>query len=285
MNKLETVTNARLPRRTLFKGVGALGVGLALDKAGLLPSISTDVAAAENLQDILDTTVTVEMFGVTFLGAGLDSNAKGNFKPAWPAPVVAIVTAARAQERAHLDFFLGLGGKPLTQTFTIPDPAILTDLKVFFNAVQEEETREVAAQIAAMMTFTAMNRPDLVKVSFQYAAEEAEHRVLASYTMGARPPNNYGFAPALYQNTTDIIADLKKVGIIGGSGQAAMFPGPGTIDASNVIERTPGGTAVSCAAASSVPSAPAPSAPSVPPAPPRTGGGGEAAFIRRLGDG
>ena len=34
MSKLDMVTNARLPRRTLFKGVGALGVGLALDKAG-----------------------------------------------------------------------------------------------------------------------------------------------------------------------------------------------------------------------------------------------------------
>lgn len=274
MNKLETITQTRLPRRTLFKGVGALGVGLALDKAGLLPSMGTEVAAADSIQDILNTTVTVEMFGVTFLGAGLDSNAKGNFKPAWPAPVVAIVTAARAQEQAHLDFFLGLGGKPLTQTFNIPDPTLLTDLKTFFNAVQEEETREIAAQIAAMTTFTAMSRPDLVKVSFQYAAEEAEHRVLANYAAGARPANNYGFAPALYTNATDIIAAFKQLGFVGGSGPAAMFPGPGTIDFSNVIERTPGGMSVSCSAASSVPSAP-----------PRTGGGGESSFIRRLGDG
>ena len=166
VSKLEAVTNTRLPRRTLFKGAGAFGIGLALDKAGFLPSISTDVAAAESLQDILNTTVTVEMFGVTILGVGLDSNAKGNFKPAWPDPVVAIVKAARAQEQAHLEFFQSLGGKALTQTFHVPDPTILTDLKVFFNVVQEEETREVAAQIAAMMTFTAMNRPDLVKVSF-----------------------------------------------------------------------------------------------------------------------
>jgi len=274
VSKLEAVTNTRLPRRTLFKGAGALGVGLALDKAGFLPSISTDVAAAESLQDILNTTVTVEMFGVTILGVGLDSNAKGNFKPAWPDPVVAIVKAARAQEQAHLEFFQSLGGKALTQTFHVPDPTILTDLKVFFNVVQEEETREVAAQIAAMMTFTAMNRPDLVKVSFQYAAEEAEHRVLANYAMGARPPNNYGFAPALYQNTTDIIVALKQLGVIDGTGPAAMYPGPGTIDFSNVIERTPGGVAVSCTAASSAPSAP-----------PRTGGGGESSFIRRLGDG
>ena len=36
-------------------------------------------------------------------------------------------------------------------------------------------------------------------------------------------------------------------GIIGGSGQALTFPGPGAIDASNVIELTPGGAPVSCA--------------------------------------
>lgn len=294
MNKVETVTRMRLPRRTLFKGVGALGVGLALDKAGFLPAISTDVAAAENLQDILNTTVTVEMFGVTILGAGLDSNAKGMFKQPWPAPVVAIVTAARAQEQAHLEFFQSLGGKPLTQTFNIPDPAILTDMPTFFDIVQAEETREIAAQIAAMTTFTAMNRPDLVKASFQYAAEEAEHRVLANYAKGARPANNYGFAPALYANTTDIIANLQQLGIIGGSGPAASYPGPGgAINFSTVIERTPGGPAVSCSAtaapapaAAPVPApAPAPAPASIPSAPPATGGGGESAFLRRLGDG
>jgi len=273
VNIRETVTQARLPRRTLFKGVGALGAGVALTQAGFSHSLETVSAATENLQDILNITVTVEMFGVTILGVGLDSNKKGNFNPPFLAPVVAILTAARAQEQAHLEFFQSLGGKALTQTFHVPDPALLTNPMAFFDAVQMEETREVAAQIAAMMTFTAMNRPDLVKVSFQYAAEEAEHRVLAHYAMGARPPNNYGFAPAMYTSTADIITDLRKVGIIDGSGPAAMFPGPGAIDATNITERTPGGVSVSCSASSA------------PSAPPRTGGGGEADYVRRLGDG
>jgi len=59
--------------------------------------------------------------------------------------------------------------------------------------------------------------------------------------------------------------------IIDDTGPAAMFPGPGTISFNNVIERTPGGVSVSCTAA--------------PSAPPRTGGGGDAAYVRRLGDG
>lgn len=89
-----------------------------------------------------------------------------------------------------------------------------------------EGTREIAAHIAAMLTFTALQRPDLVKTSFQYAAEEAEHRLLANYAKGARPANNYAFAPALYQNTTDILAELRKLGIIDGSGPAATFTDP-----------------------------------------------------------
>ena len=35
-----------------------------------------------------------------------------------------------------------------------------------------------------------MGRPDLVKVSYQYAAQEAEHRLLGRLALGATPPNN-----------------------------------------------------------------------------------------------
>lgn len=293
MNISETAMGAQFPRRTLFKGAAVAGVGLALNGAGLLhlPGATPDeVAAADSLQDILDATVTVEMFGITFLGLGIDSNAKGNFNPPIPAPVIAILQAARGQEQAHLDFFRGLGGKPLTQTFNVPDPALLTNPVMFFDALQVEETRETAAHIAAMTVFTALRRPDLVKVSFQYAAEESEHRLLANYAKGARPANNYAFAPMLYQNTTDIIADLRRVGIIGGSGPAATFPGPGTISFTNVTERTPGGAVVACsaapnAAAPAAPSAPAaPAVPAVPSGAPQAGGN-RPFFIRRLGEG
>ena len=272
MTGLDAMANARLSRRTLLKGTGAVGLGLAL--AGAFPYESlaeqaTSAAQVESIQDILDVTVTTEMFGVTFLGAALESNRQGNFQPAFPAPVVAILTAARAQEQFHLEFFQSLGGKPLTQTFNIPNPALLTDSRLFFDTLQMQETREVAAQIAAFNTFTALKRPDLIKVSFQYAAEEAEHRVLANYAAGTRPANNYGFAPALYGSVAQFVADLRRLGVIGGSGPAATYPGPGTIDPTNVIERTPGGPAVTCTAAA------APAPPAQPPMPglPNTGAG------------
>jgi len=285
----ETVTGASFPRRALLKGVTALGVGAAFAKAESLTSMAADAATAENIQDILNITVTTEMFGITFLGTGLEGNRQGRFNMPFSAPEVAILTAARAQEQFHLDFFMSLGGKPLTQTFNVPNPAILTNRTLFFNTLQEQEARETAAQIAAMMTFVMLNRPDLVKTSFQYAAEESEHRVLANYAAGARPANNFAFAPMLYGTVAEFLANLRQLGVIGGTGPAIMFPGPGAIDASNVIERTPGGPSVSGGtAAPSVPAPAAmaaPAATSVPSAAPGTGGGGTFFQPRRLGQG
>ena len=280
----ERFLRAQVSRRTLFKAAGAAGAAMWLTQAN---SLREAAAAAETIQEILDITITVEHFGVTFLGVGIDNIKKGNFSKPVPANVLAVLEAARAQEQFHLDFFKQAGGNPLTTTFTLPDPALVTDYDKFFTALVQEETRETALEIAAMNTFTALQRPDLVKIAFQYAAEESEHRLLANYALGTRPANDHGFAPALYANAADIVADLKKVGIIGGTGPAVTYPGPGQIDPTNVIERVPGGVVVNCAAApapSAAPSAtpvPTPSASSAPspgpstmPGLPNTGAGG-----------
>ncbi|HEY8599142.1 MAG TPA: ferritin-like domain-containing protein, partial [Thermomicrobiales bacterium] len=226
----EHFLQAEVSRRTLFKAAGAAGAALWMSQAGLLREAA---AAAETVQDILDITVTVEHFGVTFLGYGIDNIRQGRFSKPVPANVLAVLEAARAQEQFHLDFFTQAGGKPLTTTFTLPDPALVSDYDKFFTALVEEETRETALGIAAMNTFTAMQRPDLVKVMFQYAAEESEHRLLANYARGARPANDRGFAPALYASAADLVAELRRIGIVGGSGPAITYPGPGQIDPTN----------------------------------------------------
>ena len=257
----------QLSRRTLFKAAGATGLGLMLAQAGLLREAA---AASETVQDILNVAITVEHFGLTFLGFGIANIKQGKFSKPVPVDVLAVLEAARAQEKFHLDFFAQAGAVPLTTTFTLPDPALITDYDKFFTAVVEQETRETALGIAAMAALTALQRPDVVKIIFQYTAEESEHRVLANYALGTRPANDHGFAPALYTTASDIVADLKKVGIIGGSGSAIVSPGPGTVDPTNVIERVPGGAVVACAAAPGTTPAPAPSMPGLP----NTGGGG-----------
>lgn len=158
MNPLETAASAHVSRRTVLKGAGAAGVALALAQAGFLHEAAAQQQQQENLQDILDITVTTEHFGVTFLGAAIESNRQGNFNPKIPDPVIAILTAARAQEQFHIEFFQTLGGKPLTTTFNVPNPALLTDPVLFFDTLQAQETREVAAQLAAFNTFVALRR-------------------------------------------------------------------------------------------------------------------------------
>jgi len=195
-------------------------------------------AQSESIQDILDITLTVEAFGVTFLGLALESRKKGAFNKPWPDLVVAVIEAARAQEQCHFDFYQSAGGRLLVSTFTLPDPKVITDFDMFFSAIVEQEAAEVAAQIAAMRVFAAHKRPDLVRVSCQYAAEEAEHRLLANYTRGARPANDIAFAAAPFERVDDVLASMRQRGVIDGPFPAAGYPGPGIIDYTNVTERT-----------------------------------------------
>ncbi len=243
MTAFDRISGASHSRRTLLRGAAIGAAGFTLAQAAFLRSAA---AQTDGVQDVLDITATTERFGVTLLGEGLESAREGNFNTPWLPEVVAIVTAARAQEQFHIDAFERAGGVPLVDSFTIPE-AFLTDFDTFFGAVVLQETAEIAAQIAAMKTFTELGRPDLVKVSFQYAAEEAEHRVLANYTRGVRPANDIAFAPALYPTVGAFLEALETRGIIGGVGREIVFPGPGEIDATGVTEREPGGVAVECA--------------------------------------
>ena len=243
MNECDRLTSGRFSRRTLLKAAGAGVAGVTLAQAGLFRALAQE---SESVQEILDITATVERFGVTFLGAGIASAQQKNYNKPIPAPVLAILKAAQAQEHFHLAFFERAGGRPLVETFTIP-PAALTDYDTFFKAIVVEETAEVAAQIAAIGVYAGLKRPDLVKISFQYAAEEAEHRVLANAALGTRPPNDLAFEPMLFGTVGALLVSLAQRGLIGGTGTPTPYPGPHPIDASNVTYRTPNGPAAGAA--------------------------------------
>jgi hypothetical protein len=240
-------------RRTAIRGLalGAAGFTIA-QRAELRAMAKRD----ERLQDILNISATAERFGVTFLGEGLAANAAGLFDVAWPDTVVAVVTAARAQEAFHLQAFEDAGGEALYDTFTVP-PETLTTFSAFFTALVEQETRETGAQIAAMHTFADKGRVDLATVSFQYAAEEAEHRLLANYTLGNRPANDRAFADRPYDTVADFLQDLEDAGIIEGEGTEISYPGPGDIDATNVTETEPETNVENCASSATPEASPA----------------------------
>jgi len=264
MNRHETGARAQVSRRTLLtgagKGAGALGAGLLLAQSGLLRSEAAGAAHAltrgaaqaagqtERVQDILDILATNEAFGVTLVGTVLDSAKNGAYSPAIPATVLKVLTGVRAEEQFHLDFLKAAGGQLRTQTFFLRDPKLLTDPHTLFTDLVELEDAAIAAVMAALRTFTREGRIDLLKANFQFATEEAEHRLLANHALGTRPANDQAFAPALYATVAEFYAALKQKGIIDGSGKRITYPGPGPIDSSNVIYRTPGGPEVaSCA--------------------------------------
>ena len=262
----DAIRTASLSRRTMLMGLGAgAAAGFTLSQASFLRA---QAAQSESLQDILDITATVEQFGVTFLGAGLEAAKNNEFDTPWPAQVIAIVEAARAQESYHLAAFEAAGGKAMVDTFTI-SPNLLSVFNDFFTAVVDQETAETAAQVAAMGAFTALGRPDLVKVSFQYAAEEAEHRVLANYTRGNRPANDRAFAEAPYTTVGGVLDSMRARGVIDGGGMKIAYPGPGEIDDSNVTETEPGGVAVSCGSSATPGAASTPASSRSPRATPR----------------
>jgi len=185
---------------------------------------------------------------VTLVGTVLDSAKYGSYSPAIPATVLKVLTGVRAEEQFHLDFLKAAGGQLRTQTFFLRDPKLLTDPHTLFMDLVELEDAAIAAVMASLRTFTREGRIDLLKANFQFATEEAEHRLLANHALGTRPANDQAFAPALYATVAEFYAALKQKGIIDGSGKRITYPGPGPIDSSNVIYRTPGGPEVaSCA--------------------------------------
>ena len=194
---------------------------------------------------------------------------------------------------------IGAGAKPSTLTFTIPDPKIVTDVPTFLKTLVTPEEAFSAAYIVAAQEFAILGQAKYAQVALQIGGVEAEHRAgVRFYAIQAGAltgtPNDVAFEKALFASVGEAAA-LQKLGFIGGTGTQITYPGPGAIDATGVIERTPGGPVVACAApapsASPSPSAtpkpsaspspvptatPMPSTPTPMPMPglPNTGGGG-----------
>lgn len=243
METSDRLASAAFSRRTLLKGAGAAGFGLTLAQAGVLRAVAQ---GAESVSDIVNIAATAEELAVTLLGGAISSAQAGSYNKPIPDAVVAILQAARSEEQYHLDYLQEAGGKPLTSTFTIPDPKLLTDYDTLFATVVKLEAAFIAAYAAAAREFALLNQPALVKVAFQIGAVEAEHRVLANYALGTRPANDVAFEAVPFNTVGDAAAALKQLGFIGGSGAAVSYPGPGSIQNTGVSETQPGGATVAC---------------------------------------
>ncbi len=199
-------------------------------------------ATRESVQEIINIAATAEAFAVTILGGALANAANGTL--ALNAEQIQAIKASRAEEQAHYAYLIGAGAKPLTTTFTVPDPKIVTEVATFLNTLITLEEIFIAAYIAAAQEFAILGRPELAQVVMAIAAVEAEHRVLArafavegGVIMGL--PNNIAFQQAFYASVGEASAALQQLGFIGGSGPQITYPGPGAIDNTNVKQLTP----------------------------------------------
>jgi hypothetical protein len=78
---LKRLTTAHLSRRTLFKGIGALGTGLLLSQLGLLKAV---LAEDETVADIVNIAATAESMAVTLLGGAIGSARRGTTTGRYP---------------------------------------------------------------------------------------------------------------------------------------------------------------------------------------------------------
>lgn len=258
--KLDRMMDSRLSRRKLFQGMGGVAAGLALGstvslgngnlgkgpllrQVGLLRTVAQE---DESVQDVINVAITAEALAVSLLGGAVSAARSGGYGENFPEYLIDILNASRAEEQFHYDYLEAAGAVPLTTTFTIPDPALLTSRTTLFETLVQLETAFVAAYMAGGKRFAELGQTELVKISMQTTLVEAEHRVLANYALGNRPANDFGFYPALFDTLGDAAQALQDLGFIGGDGAQVMYPGPGAIEAGDVMNKTPGGKSVVC---------------------------------------
>ncbi|MBA2519784.1 MAG: ferritin-like domain-containing protein [Chloroflexia bacterium] len=207
------------------------------------PSILSVRAAqaggCETVQEIIDIAATAEAFAVTLLGEALAAAERGELSLNDEA--IGTLVAARAAEQAHFDVLTEAGAEPLTMTFTVPDPELLTNVGLFLETLVALEEAFIAAYTAAAQEFVILGEAELAQLALQIGAVEAEHRAGARFfaiQAGALTgvPNDVAFERALFGSVGEAAAALENLGFIGGTGTEISYPGPGEIDPTGVSD-------------------------------------------------
>lgn len=208
----------------------------------LVYALQQAATTCESVQDIINIAATAEALAVTALGGAIENGKNGTL--ALNAEQIQTLAAARAEEQAHYQFLTSAGARPLTTTFTVPDPRIVTDVPTFLLTSISLEEAFIAAYMAAAQEFATLGQAKLAQVALQIAAVEAEHRAgLRFYAIEAGvlsgTPNDVAFEKALFSSVGQAAATLQQLGFIGGSGTQIAYPGPGAIDFTGVTQLQP----------------------------------------------
>ena len=205
----------------------------------ILSARAAQAGGCETVQEIIDIAATAEAFAVTLLGEALAAAERGELSLNDEA--IGTLVAARAAEQAHFDVLTEAGAEPLTMTFTVPDPELLTNVGLFLETLVALEEAFIAAYTAAAQEFVILGEAELAQLALQIGAVEAEHRAGARFfaiQAGALTgvPNDVAFERALFGSVGEAAAALENLGFIGGTGTEISYPGPGEIDPTGVSD-------------------------------------------------
>ena len=224
-NVLTDVGTKKDTRAGLLKkaAIGAVGVG-ALGQAGsALAASSTDSVAT-----ITTDAVTAEALAVTVLTAAIKASPGTK-----AAPFIPVLKAANQAEYDHYTTLAGLGAKPLTTKFWIPNAALGPGNVNLFATLEVAETLFINAYLIAITAFAKLKKDSLARYAGEILGVEAEHRALARYANNVVPgqttltrtnvPNNKGFETYTIKTIGGIVAALEKAGF--GFGKQGATPG------------------------------------------------------------
>jgi hypothetical protein len=212
------------------------------------PQVPSGTYTTEAIKDIVNVASTAEALAVTVLTAAVNNATTLGLT----GLVLNTVQAALVEELAHFQLLRDvLGAKPLTTTFYVPDPKILTDKVTFLSTLEVAENLFIAAYMTAAREFAELGQPTLAKVAYQTGSTEAEHRVMVRAALALNgdttriPPNNKAFETDLLLYVADAVGILKGLGFLGPSGTAASYPGDAAAltaagpMVSKVVQKTP----------------------------------------------
>lgn len=201
----------RLPpvtRRALL----ATAAGAAV--AATVPGIASS-ANADSAMELGTAAVTAEALAVTYL-----SNLISTSGHSFPVDVQNVLKAANTAEQDHYVTLSGLGFKPLTTKFWIPNLAF--NPKNAAPIIEYLESVFVNAYLVGTTIFAGAGQADYARYTVEIGAVEAEHRTLARGLQG-KLPDNLAFTSYTLKTVAEHVAAIEKLGI--GFGKQSSTPG------------------------------------------------------------
>lgn len=197
-----------LTRRALL--ATAAGAAVAAGVPGIASAANSDSA-----MEIGTAAVTAEALAVTYL-----SNLITKGGHAFPTPVQNVLKAANQAEQDHYEALHGLGFKPLTTKFWIPNAAF--NPKNAAPIIEYLESVFVNAYLIGTTAFAGAGQANFARYTVEIGAVEAEHRTLARALQG-KLGDNLAFSSYTVKTIPEIVSAIEKLGI--GFGKRSHVPG------------------------------------------------------------